>query len=62
MKHRYTVVLSSDDIRSEVDMELTNEGLAVLVALAAAMNKQATWSSDIRMHVESAAPQEEANK
>lgn len=60
MKRRYTVVLSSDDIRSEVDMELTTEGLAILVGLAAALNKQARWSADIRMNVESsAAPQGE---
>lgn len=58
IKRRYTVVLSSDDIRSEVDMELTTEGLAILVGLAAALNRQATWSADIRMQVESSAAQQ----
>lgn len=59
MKRRYTVVLSSDDIRSEVDMELTTEGLAILVGLAAALNRQAKWSADIRMNVESSAAEGE---
>lgn len=52
MKRRYTVVLSSDDHKSEVDVFLTKEALAVLVAFAAALNKQATWSVDIRMNIE----------
>lgn len=52
MKRRYTVVLSSDDHKSVVDVYLTKEALAVLVAFAAAVNKQATWSVDIRMNIE----------
>lgn len=52
MKRRYTVVLSSDDHKSVVDVFLTKEALAVLVAFAAALNKQATWSVDIRMNIE----------
>lgn len=39
-------------------MELTTEGLAILVGLAAALNKQAKWSADIRMNVESSAAQQ----
>lgn len=52
MKRRYTVVLSSDDHKSEVDVFLTKEALAVLVAFAAAVNLQAKWSVDIRMNIE----------
>lgn len=58
MKRRYTVVLSSDDHKSAVDVCLTKEALAVLVAFAAAVNMQATWSVDIRMNIELPADQQ----
>jgi len=52
VKRLYKVVFSSDDHKSEVDVYLTKEALAVLVSLANVVNKQATWSVDIRMNVE----------
>lgn len=55
MKRPYTVVFTSDEERTEVDVHLTAAALNLLLDVAKAVNEKATWSASVRMSVDPAA-------
>lgn len=60
MKTPHLIVLTSDEERTEVRMNLTPDEARLLVRLAQAINRKANWSADVRMSLYEAPPKEGA--
>lgn len=53
---RHLIVFTSDEERTEIQMDLTPEEAKFLVALAQQVNKKAKWSADVRMALNEVVP------